>query len=427
MNDSACHPIGNEDIALLDTMSTQQVAQTAAVHEHITPSCPCTSSVDLVLSDTQVVELILLPLAGGVFPAASHAREVADAEQDLELSDEFDTRCSTAAATGEELDEDVGTKEGSQFHAETSDSFGGAVMRLADFAALALVSKAFASACASDLVWRTLCCSRWRTKWGFCDRLGRAERAVKPAQSGWWRQRFRAEETDGVRKHITVSELHRLVFDFRFWLGQQPAPGRTHGGLPFVPAGVRTTASNDFRFKPHTSSLTRREESKGTDSADEYVATHRGSVASGNVSGHPSGHDGFVWYLRDSSAESTAIQWGYPSNLFPCGRIQRLPSWGWEIQNPNVVLRAREPTYLGADGSDERGVAGSASQTVNDLDAEEKLWGDMWKTCFRARGSMRDPRDGRLKDIWVEVPRAYLRCGPNTLALILSLMFEWLS
>lgn len=385
-----------------------QVAETgAALHVQNAPSRPC--SVDLVLGDTQLVELILLSLAGCVFPAAIHAREVPDAEQDTEhLSDEFDTRCRTAAATGEDFGGDVGTEEAAQSRTETSTSVGDAVMRLADFAALALVSKAFASACASDLVWRTLCCSRWRTKWGFCERLARAERAEKPAQSGWWWRRFRAEETDGVRKHVTVSELHRLVFDFRFWLGQQPAPGRTHAGLPFVPAGIRTTASREFCFNPRTPSLSRPDESEGGDSVDECGATHRGRVASGNVSGHPSGYNGFVWYLRESDADSAAIEWGDPSNLFPCGRIQRLPSWGWEIQNPNVVLRAREPTDLGADGSAERGVAGSASQTVQELDAEEKLWGDMWKTCFRARGSMRDPRDGRLKDIWVEVPRAYL-------------------
>ena len=34
------------------------------------------------------------------------------------------------------------------------------------------------------------------------------------------------------------------------------------------------------------------------------------------------------------------IQWGFVPNLWPRGTVQRLDNWGWQIHNPNVVLRS---------------------------------------------------------------------------------------
>lgn len=34
------------------------------------------------------------------------------------------------------------------------------------------------------------------------------------------------------------------------------------------------------------------------------------------------------------------IQWGFVPNLWPRGTVQRLDNWGWQIYNPNVVLRS---------------------------------------------------------------------------------------
>ena len=39
--------------------------------------------------------------------------------------------------------------------------------------------------------------------------------------------------------------------------------------------------------------------------------------------------------------ESGKIQWGFLPNLWPQGTVVRIAStWGWQIQNPNIVMRA---------------------------------------------------------------------------------------
>jgi hypothetical protein len=113
-------------------------------------------------------------------------------------------------------------------------------------------------------------------------------------------------------------------------------------------------------------------------------------------------------------------------------------------QNPNVVLRAKEPAADRAGEEERRAtdtifskapgeegdeplsipqqaaaavmaagtVAGAAVGGVEAaaaaMDAEERLWGDMWATCFRSKGQMRAAGGGRPMDIWIEVPRAYM-------------------
>jgi hypothetical protein len=37
---------------------------------------------------------------------------------------------------------------------------------------------------------------------------------------------------------------------------------------------------------------------------------------------------------------SGKIQWGFVPNLWPQGTVERLDNWGWQIHNPNVVLRS---------------------------------------------------------------------------------------
>ena len=38
------------------------------------------------------------------------------------------------------------------------------------------------------------------------------------------------------------------------------------------------------------------------------------------------------------------VQWGFIPNLWPQGNIQRLDNWGWQIQNPNMILRSIDDT-----------------------------------------------------------------------------------
>jgi hypothetical protein len=210
-----------------------------------------TTASELVLCDVTLVELILLHRAADEFATAA-AAAVAGKAAAAQTHDEQELELAVAVA------------------ANAPD--------LAGLAALATVSRAFVEAFASDFLWRPLCHSRWRSKWGFAERWARALREVRP--SGW-QQRYRVEEQDGERQRITVHELHTLVFDFRFWLGQQPARGRTHGGLPFVPAGVRSTSGEAFRFNPHNPATKLL--------VDTEITT------SGAVSGHPSGRTDLVW------------------------------------------------------------------------------------------------------------------------------------
>jgi hypothetical protein len=60
----------------------------------------------------------------------------------------------------------------------------------------------------------------------------------------------------------------------------------------------------------------------------------------GHLSGHPCREAGIEWFLDESTG---IMQWGYAPNLWPQGNVLRLDNWGWQIHNPNVVLRSIDP------------------------------------------------------------------------------------
>lgn len=201
------------------------------------------------------------------------------------------------------------TDEAAQVFGDTSLALS-IVQQMEDFrdlARAACVNRPFAHAVASDEVWRDLCQKLWQEKWGFRKRWARAMESVV---EGGWRERYRLEAIDSIRTCIEPGELQRLVFDFRMWIG-----GRVQGG--YQESGIRHSNSRKVQF-----------------------CAKSGNTAcwEGRLHGHPNGdEEGIEWVLDH---DGVGIQWGYWPHPWPKGRVYRLPSWGWEIRNPNVILRA---------------------------------------------------------------------------------------
>lgn len=203
------------------------------------------------------------------------------------------------------------------------------VTSLPDFLSLCLVSKQFQEVLRSDEIWRELCRQRWKEKWGFVSRWERALcefeewKQIGENQGGlngsFWRLRYVQEEQDSMRRTIAAHELKDLVFDFRFWIGQPTVVDERI----VVQSGLRESASMAVRFED-----TREEESSNNGWWSDQ----------GVVTGHPLGSQEIIkWFLDE---HKQIIQWGVVPNLWPQGMVRRLESWGWEISNPNVVMRA---------------------------------------------------------------------------------------
>ena len=211
---------------------------------------------------------------------------------------------------------------------------------LSTLLSLSSVSTQFQQLLASDPVWRELCRQRWKTKWGFCPRWEKAladyavwNRDVTDEVKGgtdntqhntytggnFWRLRYISEEQDSTRQNILIEELNKLVFDFRFWIGHPTVVDERI----VVKSGLLNSASTDVRFAPSSSNI-----------ANDWWS------ARGVLTGHPCNESGVEWFLDEASG---IIQWGFPPDLWPQGIVRRLDTWGWEIRNPNVVLRAIEP------------------------------------------------------------------------------------
>ena len=211
---------------------------------------------------------------------------------------------------------------------------------LSTIARIAAVNRAFSWAVHSDELWRAICEVRWSCKWGFEARMRRAP-------SSGWRASYMAEERDAKRESIEPSELHTLRFDFRFWLEPTPMDG-------FFESGLRTSLSNDVRLLPgvaedyHGRPYQPLSERLRHYEAGRPIAP--GCAASGCVLGHPNSNRGderpIAWFLDE---DGRGVQWGYLPQLWLKGVVRRLPSWGWEISNPNVCLRAFDMEGPGPD------------------------------------------------------------------------------
>ena len=151
------------------------------------------------------------------------------------------------------------------------------------------------------------------------------------ARSYWRNAFFGAEMFHCLDYLVTSEELSSLTFDFRFWtlpLGDDVAHPEYRTGLRQSFSHSVVMAPLPARADPTRDSI---RSAMGID----------GDWAEGHVLGHPNG-DGppyITWF-----SNGREVQWGYVPNLWPMGYLRRLPNWGVEIQNPNVCLRAIDPS-----------------------------------------------------------------------------------
>ncbi len=175
------------------------------------------------------------------------------------------------------------------------------------------------------------------------------------------------------------------MFDMRFWIGQ-PEVGQN---IIIIRSGLFQSASKNVTF-----SLT------GHNSSVDSSHKTRWS-ASGIVTGHPSNEPGIEWFLNESCG---TIQWGYMPNLWPQGMVKRLATWGWEIHNPNVILRSIDPLPLSL------GKHNVSSVKLEDTDGDDnqnsKMWNDVLNDLVRVPLSNAPTVNGYL--VTAEIPRVFV-------------------
>jgi Arc/MetJ-type ribon-helix-helix transcriptional regulator len=258
---------------------------------------------------------------------------------------------------------------------------------LSDISSLSLVSKQFRQTLTSDILWRELCFRRWKSKWGFAERWEGALREYDEGKHGnhnesgedsYWKNKYKSQEADAKRQRVSGAELAELTFDFRFWIGNPTVVD----GRVVVQSGLYESRSSTLRF-----------------GIDDDSAENEWWSARGVITGHPlRTNDEIRWFLNE---ESGVIQWGFVPNLWPEGSVRRLDTWGWEIRNCNVIMRAidREVAneYLVCDKLDlER-----AKQNEND-----QLWKDLLDDLDNIPLRNNPTVNGFL--VTAELPRTYL-------------------
>ena len=194
----------------------------------------------------------------------------------------------------------------------------------------------------------------------------------------FWRERYFEEEQDATRQSIGLRELNSLVFDFRFWIGHPTVVDERI----VVKSGLLQSASRDFRFQWN--------DDDNWDGNDEF--SYRGTI-----SGHPCREPGIEWFMNESSI----MQWGFSPNLWPKGEIRRTASWGWEIRNPNVVMRAIDPLP----STEEENIANEEEEIDQDY-VDNSLWGDLIDSLENV--PMRNAPVVNGHPVVAELPRSFL-------------------
>ena len=222
-------------------------------------------------------------------------------------------------------------------------------MHLGDLESAALACKTFAEVIhGSDEFWRRLCLARWRTKFGFRRRWQHAVASTPPLR---WRVALQLEEERQMRSYIEPEELHLLTFDFRFWVGAVGTDGVLDTGLRrSISARVRLQALPPSEGRVANEELERMNVlnlqlvKQRLDYAPPLLAH---SLTQGAVLGHPNGDAPRIrWFMLNGRV----IQWGYFPELWPVGKVEPLASWGWQIANPNVCMRAVDEWPLDMNG-----------------------------------------------------------------------------
>jgi hypothetical protein len=240
---------------------------------------------------------------------------------------------------------------------------------------LSSVSKSCqAAVLGSPQVWKATCRHRWARKWGFCQRSKAAlEEAAAAAEDGrWWRDKYQWQERDAKRTSITAEELHSLTFDFRFWLSQFWGQGN------LLASGLKWTASQDFQFASRPSFQVNPENS--------WPGLQRGVLK-----GHPSGREDLEWFLDQAG---TSMKWGKLPLLWPKGTVHRLETWGWEIRNANVCLRAMDSIVAVGVNENNEQQTGKTTTTFELVKNDESLWSDYLASLRRYPTDFGMPQEG---------------------------------
>jgi hypothetical protein len=201
----------------------------------------------------------------------------------------------------------------------------------------------------------------------------------------YWMQKYKSQEMDAKRQHITVDELNDLTFDFRYWIG---TPTVVDGRI-IVQSGLLESASHHLRFET-TNNV-------DNDNNDERQTNEWWSTQ-GIIRGHPSSLNNtdsdIEWFLNE---ETGRIQWGFVPHLWPEGYVKRLDSWGWEIRNCNVVMRAVDA----AKGEFSNNKEGKKDDDSNGL----SLWNDLLDDLENVPMRNNPTVNGFL--VTAEIPRSY--------------------
>lgn len=95
------------------------------------------------------------------------------------------------------------------------------------------------------------------------------------------------------------------------------------------------------------------------------------------------------------------LQWGYYPHLWPEGRVEALASWGWQISNPNVCLRAIDDPDV---HEDTKAACPHEEYPADGHSMRHANFDDLISTLDKVR-----LLDGRL----VELPRSYIDNDDN--------------
>lgn len=190
----------------------------------------------------------------------------------------------------------------------------------------------------------------------------------KHKEDYFWKSRFAKEELFAIRKYLRDDELESLVFDLRYWTGNETV---LDDGSIKRETGLVESASREVRFvKTH-------EFSRGFDKGpleiegnvvgypnDEtgieckFICVYavfncQGTCQIGSLNSHYDGpilYYGSVFFFPGSGM----IRWGSDPDRSHRSRVKRLKNWGWQIYNTKEVLRAIDPSpqQTSTDGSD---------------------------------------------------------------------------
>mmetsp|Transcript_31349 Transcript_31349/g.57370 ORF Transcript_31349/g.57370 Transcript_31349/m.57370 type:complete len:433 (-) Transcript_31349:1062-2360(-) len=207
--------------------------------------------------------------------------------------------------------------------------------------------------------------------------------------NNFWKARYFAEERDATRTNISATELESLVFDFRFWIGQ---PTVTVDGHIVVKSGLLESASREVRFTNSTPIVMDGDGDDdngggddGMENSDESREEFPGGMwsARGHLMGHPCREPGIEWFLDEAMG---IVQWGFIPNLWPQGNIQRLDNWGWQIQNPNMILRSIDDTTTTATTAAAPSSLAILSSESNNSEWDETKLDEIERECSKSDG-----------------------------------------